>query len=254
MKTPKSMQEAWKDSYLSGDNDAYLEELYETYLRSPSELAPEWQEYFRTLGNPNDVAHSEIRDYFARLVRQQNKTATTQVVNLEHQHKQEKVIDLIAAYRSLGHLRAKIDPLELYEGIHNPTLDLDYYGFTTQDLDTTFDTGSFHGLKKSSASLSEIYSALRKIYCGSIGIEYMHISSLKEVDWIQQWMEQAWFNFNPSKEEKLRILDRLVVADGLEKYLGVKYVGQKRFSLEGGDSLIPLLDTVINRSTENGIK
>ncbi len=109
-------------------------------------------------------------------------------------------------------------------------------------------------LKKSSATLREIHQALQKVYCGTIGIEYMHIMQLKEVEWIQKRMEQSWADFNPSAQEKLRILDRLVVADGLEKYLGFKYVGQKRFSLEGGDSLIPMLDTIIDRGAANGIK
>jgi 2-oxoglutarate dehydrogenase E1 component len=167
---------------------------------------------------------------------------------------QEKVIDLIAAYRSVGHLQANIDPLGLYRGIDNPTLTLDYYGFTEADLNTVFDVGSFSGLQKSSASLREIYDMLRKVYCGSIGIEYMHILQQEEVSWIQKRMEQDWSRFSPTSEQKQRILDCLIVADGLEKYLGFKYVGQKRFSLEGGDSLIPLLDELIKRGAENGVK
>ncbi|MCC2667209.1 MAG: sucA, partial [Gammaproteobacteria bacterium] len=131
---------------------------------------------------------------------------------------------------------------------------LDYYGFTEADLNTVFDVGSFSGLQKSSASLREIYDMLRKVYCGSIGIEYMHILQQEEVSWIQKRMEQDWSRFSPTSEQKQRILDCLIVADGLEKYLGFKYVGQKRFSLEGGDSLIPLLDELIKRGAENGVK
>lgn len=249
----KSMQQLWKDSYLSGDNDAYLEELYETYLKTPEGVSPEWQAYFKQLGQTTDVPHSEIRDYFAQLAKQP-RTAQTQGVSPVRQSQQEKVIEFISAYRSLGHLQAHIDPLGLYRGIDNPTLKLAYYGFTQADLNTTFDVGSFNIFPKSSATLKEIDETLRKIYCGSIGIEYMHILQLEEVDWIQKRMEKGWYHFTLTKEQKLHILDRLVGADGLEKYLGFKYVGQKRFSLEGGDSLIPMLDAIINRGTETGIK
>ena len=255
----RSMQELQKDSYLSGGNDAYLEELYETYLKTPGELDPEWQAYFKQLSqSAHDVSHADIRNYFATLAKQPAQRSAAQGqgqnVDLEHERKQEKLIDLISAYRTLGHLQATIDPLRLAKVQENATLDLSYYGFSEADLNTVFDVGSFQGLNKSSAKLSEIYQALRKTYCTTIGIEYMHIMQLAEVEWIQQRMEKDWLNFSISKEEKLRILDRLIAADGLEKYLGFKYVGQKRFSLEGGDSLIPLLDTLINRGAENGIK
>lgn len=254
MKQQKSMQEWWNDSYLSGDNDAYLEELYETYLKTPDGVALEWRDYFKQLGQSTDVSHSDIRHYFADLARQPHTTQAEQGIDLFHQKQQEKVINLISAYRSLGHLQANIDPLGLYRGIDNPTLELSYYGFTDADLNTVFDVGSFGVMQKSSATLKEIYQALRQTYCGSIGIEYMHILQLEEVDWIQNRMEKEWSHFTLTKEQKLRILERLVVADGLEKYLGFKYVGQKRFSLEGGDSLIPLLDAIITQGTKTGIK
>lgn len=256
MKQQRTMQDLWQDSYLSGGNDAYLEALYEEYLKSPEGLAPEWRDYFNQLPQSEiDISHSDIRDHFARLAKQSVKsTPATGDVSLEHQQKQEKVIDLISAYRNLGHLLANIDPLGRYKGIFNPTLDLSYYGLTDADMSTVFDVGSYTGLNKSSATLSEIYQSLHNVYCRTIGIEYMDIMQLEEVNWIQERMEQNWNNFVPNTEEKLRILDRLVVADGLERYLGLKYVGQKRFSLEGGDSLIPMLDAIINRGAESGLK
>jgi 2-oxoglutarate dehydrogenase E1 component len=255
----QTMQQLWNESYLSGGSDSYLDELYETYLINPNDVSPEWRSFFDKIADKaRDVPHTEIRDYFLQLAKHSGKTVVLESGSgggdLAHQIKQEKVIDLINAYRSMGHLQATIDPLGLYTGINNPTLALSHYGFTDADMSTIFDVGSFGGLKKSSATLQEIYQQLRKIYCGTIGIEYMHINQNEEVTWIQQRMEQVWPFFSPTKEEKLRILDRLVVADGLEKYLGFKYVGQKRFSLEGGDSLIPLLDAIINRGAENGIK
>lgn len=251
----KSMKELWKDSYLSGGNDTYLESLYETYLNNPQDVIPDWQNYFAQLAKSGeDISHDRIREYFLNLPKQRTPAPVVQNHDVFHQAKQEKVVNLINAYRSFGHLQSNIDPLGLYNGISNPTLDLFYYGFTEQDLDRIFDTGNYDGLKKSSASLREIFNSLKATYCGTIGIEYMHIPRLEEVMWIQKRFEDVWPNYFPSKEHKLRILNKLVVADGLEKYLGHKYVGQKRFSLEGGDSLIPLLDTLINRGAESGIK
>ncbi len=250
----KSMQELRKDSYISAENDTYLENLYETYLDNPEAVSAEWRNYFAQLAGANDVSHADIRHYFQQLAQTSAKMNMTQGVDLHHERQQEKVIDLINAYRRLGHLRADIDPLGLYQGFNNPTLDLAYYGLSEADYNTVFDVGTFAGLNKSSASLKEIIDGLRKVYCGTIGIEYMYINRLEEVSWLQQRMEQQWPTFVPTKEERLRILDRLIVADGLEKYIGFKYVGQKRFSLEGGDSLIPLLDTLVTRSAEVGVK
>src|SRR3990167_6172584 len=256
MKTKqRSMQELWKDSYLSGGNDTYLEELFETYLQTPDQVAPEWQAYFKQLSQgQTDVSHAAIRDYFSQLVKRRPNGAVLGGTDTRRQRQQEKVINLIAAYRNFGHLQANIDPLGLYKGREHPTLDLNYYGFTQTDYNTTFDVGSFLGLKKTAATLNEIYQTLRKIYCGTIGIEYRHIPKLAEVEWLQQRIEQQWPVFSPSKEEKLHILDRLIVADGLEKYMGFKYVGQKRFSLEGGDSLIPLLDTIVHHGAAKGVR
>ncbi len=253
----QTMQELWNDSYLSGGSDAYLEELYETYLKNPADVSDEWRNYFNQLTSKKsqqDISHADIRDYFQQVARHSVKSIVVQGGDLEHQKKQEKVINLITAYRSFGHLQANLDPLGLSTGIDNPTLELSYYGFSEADLDVVFDVASFGAIKKPTATLREIYNMLRKAYCGTIGIEYMHINNNDEVVWFQERMEKAWPDFTPPKETQLRILDRLVVADGLEKYIGFKYVGQKRFSLEGGDSLIPLLDTMINCGSENGIK
>ena len=250
----QAMQDLLNDSYLSGGSDAYLDDLYETYLNNPVDVTPEWRSYFDKIAQQSDVPHAEIRDYFLHLAKNSAKTVVVQGGDVEHQKKQSKVIDMISAYRSLGHLKANIDPLGFYTGIDNPTLELSYYGFTDTDMDTVFDVGSFVGLKQSQATLRDIHAILRKTYCGTIGIEYMHINQADEVAWIQQHFEQVWPYYTPTKAEKLRILDRLIVADGLEKYLGFKYVGQKRFSLEGGDSLMPMLDALVHRGAENGIR
>src|SRR5438445_8500487 len=143
MKTKqKTMQDLRKDSYLSGENDAYLEELYETYLKNPESVSPEWRKYFDRMGASTDVSHSDIRQYFQDLTQNSARFGLGQGVNLQHEHQQEKVIDLINAYRRLGHLQANIDPLGLYQGAYNPTLELSYYGFTEADYNTTFDVGT----------------------------------------------------------------------------------------------------------------
>ncbi len=256
---PKSMQDLWQDSYLASGNEAYLEDLYESYLENPESVTPEWRQYFNGLlqrtGRMNaDVSHAAVRQEFLNLARQSAKTLVVQGMDSVHDQQQERVIELITAYRRLGHLQADIDPLRLMERINSPMLELGYYGFTDQDMQKTLNVGSFTGLNKSTATLAEIYQGLRRIYCKTIGFEYMHINRSDEVEWIRERIEQGWANFKPSDAAKKRILDRLVVADGLEKYLGFKYVGQKRFSLEGGDSLIPMLDTIVNRGAESGLK
>lgn len=255
----KSMQELWQDSYLAAGNEGYLEDLYEAYLTNPQDVAPEWRHYFDSLlqkmsRSSPEISHAAIREQFQQLARQSAKTLTVQGMGSYHDEQQERVIELVSAYRRLGHLQANIDPLGLQKTIYNPTLELTYYGFTQQDLSKTFNVGSFTGLGKATGSLNEIHQALRRIYCGTIGFEYMHINRSEEVEWVRERIEQGWATFAPTKKEKQRILDRLVVADGLEKYLGFKYVGQKRFSLEGGDSLIPLMDTLVNRSAQQGVK
>ena len=255
--TSKSMQQLKQDSYLEAGNEGYLEYLYDIYLENPQELPPKWRTYFQDLSQSiartvPDVSHTAIRQQFLDLAKQSAKTAAG--FPEPYTEQQERVIELIAAYRRLGHLQANIDPLGLSEGVYNPILELAYYGFTEKDLDKTFHVGSFMGLQKDTATLHEIYQALRRCYCGSIGFEYMYIDRTDEVEWMREQIEQQWLSFHPSNEIKRRILDRLVVADGLEKYLGFKYVGQKRFSLEGGDSLIPLLDAIVQRSAELKVK
>ena len=254
---PKSMQSFWQDSYLAAGNEGYLEDLYDSYLANPDDVSKEWRDYFDNLKKTSrggDVSHKAVREQFLQMAKESRKAAAYYPMETGHDEQQERVIEMIAAFRRLGHLQAKIDPLNMYKGVYSPMLELGYYGFTEQDLKKTFNVSSFLGLNKTTATLGEIYDGLRRIYCGSIGFEYMHINRSEEVDWIRQRIEQGYANFSPTNDEKKRILDRLVVADGLEKYLGFKYVGQKRFSLEGGDSLIPLLDTIVNRSVQMGVK
>ena len=251
----KSMREFWQDSYLTSGNESYLEDLYESYLSDPQQVTPYWRNYFNQLtkkySQGTDVSHQAIHREFMQLAKEPISTKSTVSVD---EKRQERVFEMIASFRRLGHLQAKIDPLALNKRMQSPPLDLGFYGFSEKDLNNTFNVGSFSAIQSKMSTLGEIYQELHRIYCGPIGFEFMHINREQEVEWIRDRIENQYANFNPNQEEKLRILDRLIVADGLEKYLGFKYVGQKRFSLEGGDALVPLLDAVINRSAQLGIR
>ncbi|MDA8561674.1 2-oxoglutarate dehydrogenase E1 component, partial [Gammaproteobacteria bacterium] len=255
MKKQKTMQELQDESYLSGGSDSYLDSIYDGYLKNPDTVDPEWSEFFSNLNKDHkDISHEDIRKYFFEMAGKSRLNITSKSVDFSCIEKQEKVMQLINAYRSLGHLHAELDPLGFPRKFDNSTLDISYYDFSESDMNSEFNIDSYYGINKSSATLREIYQSLCKIYCSRIGIEYMHIMDLKVLDWIQKKMENEWNFFSPSESQKLNILDKLVAADGLEKYLGLKYVGQKRFSLEGGDSLIPMLDTIVNHGACSGLK
>ncbi|HVE44279.1 MAG TPA: 2-oxoglutarate dehydrogenase E1 component [Gammaproteobacteria bacterium] len=250
----KSFAALRQDSYL-GENEAYLEGLYEDYLVDPESVSAEWRAFFDGMRRgAADVPHADIQAAFLALARHNAAAVVPGSMSSHQDQQQEKVAELISAYRRLGHLRAHIDPLDLYQGTENQALDLNYYGLNGNALAQTFHVGSFLGLGKSTGTLSEIQQALARVYCGSIGFEYMHINRAEEVEWIRDRIEKNWANFKPTVEEKKRILQQLVGADGVEKYLGFKYVGQKRFSLEGGDGLIPMLETIIQQSAKQGVK
>lgn len=248
------MQKQQMISYLSGGNSRYLEELYEAYLTDPNSVSSEWRSYFDSIqdkGSRKDTLHSHLEQEFLQIAKQPVRVYSGSS-NPELQAKQEKVYHLIAAYRRLGHLNANTDPLHLAKLPYVEELHLEHYGFTEADLNTCFSCGDFLALKE--GSLREIFQVLRETYCHHIGIEYMHITKHKEVAWFQERFEAARGRISLPAERKKRVLEKLIAAEGLERFLGAKYVGQKRFSLEGGEALIPLLDTLIQRSTTTGVK
>ena len=256
---PKSMQELWASSPLAGGNAAYLEEIYEAYLRDPNAVPSHWRDYFdglpRVNGTLTDVPHSDIRREFRNLARQRAVSApihAAEAVSLDHERKQVRVLQLINAYRFRGHQLAKLDPLALARIPEIPELTLAHHGLSEADLGLRFNTGSLTG--PSEATLAEILDTLQRTYCHHIGVEYMHITNTEEKRWIQQRLETS--RAEPGYEEAIRrrILYKLSAAEGIETYLHAKYVGQKRFSLEGGESLIPLLDRVVQRAGEHGVK
>src|SRR3990167_8165097 len=183
----KSMQQLWQDSYLTSGSEEYLEELYEQYLQNPQDVAPEWRQYFDKLAQQMtrqqpDVSHTAVREHFLQLARHPVRGSSARAMDTAYDQRQERVIEMIAAYRRLGHLQAQIDPLEMRPPIYSPTLELAYYGFSDQDLKKDFNTGSFTSLGKSTATLGQIYDKLRSVYCDSIGFEYMHINRSEEVE------------------------------------------------------------------------
>lgn len=240
-------------SYLSGSNAAYIEELYEAFLADPSSIPAQWRTYFQSLpqGQQADVAHTPIKEQFIHLAEQKRRVINTAASDALLERKQAQVTQLINAYRNYGHYLADIDPLKQTKAYTLPELDLRFYELADADLSTVFNAEMFSGLTQ--ASLHEIYTAVQDTYTRSIGLEYMHICDLQQRQWLQKRIESARSKPQFSAAEKKHILTQLTAAEGLERYLGSKYVGQKRFSLEGGDSLIPLLDEVIQRAARQQV-
>ncbi|MGA9342061.1 MAG: 2-oxoglutarate dehydrogenase E1 component [Rhodanobacteraceae bacterium] len=255
-------------SELGGGSAAFVENLYESYLRSADGVSPEWRAYFDGLQGrkADDVSHSEA---IARIESAQKRNGHADVgtgaVDEVLSHKQAGVLKLVTAYRSRGHLAASLDPLDLARSFTPdelrtigvlprptaPDLDPAFHGLTAGDMDVEFGTGSLSGPQR--LKLVDLVSLLRKTYAGSIGVEFMHISDAEQRRWVHEQMERAGGQFRLDIDDKKRILEKLTQADGLERYLHTKYVGQKRFSLEGGDSLIPLVDELIRRGGVDGL-
>ncbi len=230
-------------SCLHSSNSWFLESLYQSYLENPTSVDTQWQNFFTQLQD------SEMPKTV--LTRQEQATALAEQEVHEAQ-KQVAVLQLINAYRFRGHRQADLDPLRQYERPEVAELDPAFHGLSEEDMEATFNTGSLCAPPQ--AKLRDILKILQTTYGRTIGAEYMHITETSQKRWIQQRLElnQATPTFSPTK--KRQILERITAASTLEEYLHTKYVGQKRFSLEGGESLIPLLDEVIQRAGEQGVK
>ncbi|HFK5466913.1 TPA: 2-oxoglutarate dehydrogenase E1 component, partial [Morganella morganii] len=239
----------WLDSsFLAGENQAYIEDIYEDYLNDPSSVDGSWREIFDSLPKADitEQSHSQTRDYFRRLAKDSTRYHTS-VSDPAMDSKQVKVLQLINAFRFRGHQNANLDPLGLWKQEPVPDLDPAFHNLTKADFDETFNVGSF-AIGSETMQLSELFDALKRIYCGSIGAEYMHITNTEEKRWLQQRLESVDVSKLFSADEKRRFLADLTAAEGLERYLGAKFPGAKRFSLEGGDSLIPMLKDLIRHA------
>jgi 2-oxoglutarate dehydrogenase E1 component len=258
-----SLKEQYASTPLFGSNAPAVEAMYEQFLENPDSVSRTWRSYFKTLGDAGDgveqeVAHSPIRQ---KLREQANEIrgngSVSQAVAgdpLAASQKQAAVSRLIQVYSLRGHQIADLDPLGLVRR-HTPgVLKLDYLGLDDSDMDTEFFTGGVAGTGNQRMKLRDILGMLRKIYCGKIGAEFAHVSRARERLWLRKQFEQGRASPALPDEERMWVMQQLTAAEGIERYLHTRFVGQKRFSLEGGDSLIPMLDDLIQQGGKAGIK
>ncbi len=255
------MQDQRDNSYLFGGNAPYVEELYESYLHDPASVADHWRDYFDNVkqvpavdgSSRTDIAHGPIVASFAERAKQGPIRTISDSADSEMGRKRVAVQQLIAAYRNVGNRWANTDPLKRTERQDIPELDPAFYGFTDGDMDIIFNTSNtFFG--KNEMSLRDLLQALRETYCGTIGAEYMFIADQKIKKWWQEKLESIRSRPAFNVDKKRQILDRVTAAEGLERYLQAKYVGQKRFSLEGGESFIACMDEVIHEAGAKGVQ
>ena len=249
-------------SYLYGGNAPYIEEMYESYLQDPTSVPDNWRQYFDSVqnlpdshgGSARDVPHLPVVHAFA----ERAKAGVTQVIvangdDSEMGKKRTAVQQLVAAYRNVGAHWADLDPLKRAEREKIPDLDPAFYGLTDADLGTVFDVSNTY-FGKDQLSLRDLLNALRETYCGNIGAEFMYATSQDEKRWWQKQLESVRAQPNLNNDEKKNVLMQLTAAEGLERYLHTKYVGQKRFSLEGGESFIVSMDDLIQRAGAVGVQ
>lgn len=255
------MQQFRSNSYLFGGNAPYVEELYEAYLNNPASVSDHWRDYFDALqnvpavdgSNASDVAHGPIIESFAQRAKANTLQQQTGSMDLGIARKQVYVQALIDAYRFMGSRWANLDPLKRQERPHIPELEPAFYDFTEADMDQVFHAGNLYfGFEQ--ATLREIVKALRDTYCGTIGVEFMYISDPEQKRWWKERLESTRATPDFSAEKKKHIFERLTAAEGLERYLHTKFVGQKRFSLEGGESFIASMDELVRHSGGLGVQ
>ena len=256
------MELMWSTGHLSGANAEYVEGLYEKYLLDPSTVPEKWCTFFDSLSTTviektePDVSHASIRRDFrslSKVSRYAPVLSNEAVVNSDHESKQVHVLQLISSYRVRGHQKARLDPLGIMHRERVPDLELEFHDLSPIDFSTVFQTGSLFVSKKKT-TLREMVDTLERIYCGSVGYEFMHIVNLAEKQWIQERIESNDGYPTFENDVKRHLLERLTAAEGLEKHLDSKYPGTKRFGLEGGESLIPALDELVQRSGKYGAK
>ena len=252
----KSLKELNRTSGLSGVNASAIEAMYEEYLTDEKSVSSEWQKYFSAYPREErDALHASVKENLRNKARpRSNKPKKTNLSNEIGADKQAAVSRLIQVYTLRGHQIADIDPLDMMERRAPGVFKLDYLGLTEEDLNDEFSTSGFAGTDKPRMKLSELLALLKKLYCEKIGVEFAHMSRAKERIWLRTRYEREAASFDFSDPEKISILEQLTAAEGIERYLHTRFVGQKRFSLEGGESLIPMLSDVIQRSGEGEVR
>ena len=249
------MREFEETSTLFGGNAPFIEDQYERYLGDPAAVSPDWRAYFDTLrGGVQDLPQAPVVESFIQLAK--NRRLAAPMVDAAAMHKQVLVLRLISKYRTVGFFQADLDPLQRAERPYIADLDVKTYGFTDADLDNDFDIGSYKGAPQggSRMRLRDLIAALQQTYCRTFGAEYMYISDTTQKRFIQQRLEPLRSRPSYAPEFRRHILERLTAAETLERYLGTKYVGQKRFSAEGGDTMIPMLDHLIQKAGAGGVQ
>ena len=256
----KSLKEQYASTPLFGSNAAAVEMMYERYLENPDAVSASWRDYFGGFNDGSaEVAHGPVRDRLLEQARadRQNGAATavsrgTSVISASA--KQAAVSRLIQVYSLRGHQVADLDPLGILERPVPGVLKLDYLGLTEADMNDEFFTGGLAGTGNRRMRLSDILDLLKRIYCGKIGIEVAHISKARERLWLRKHFEQGMVKSVFDSDKRRWLLEQLTAAEGIERYLHTRYVGQKRFSLEGGESLIPMLDELIQQGGQAGFR
>jgi len=253
----QSLADQFAATALYGGNADFVEDLYERFLRDPDSVDGAWRQYFASLGATpgGEVPHGPIRERLREAARNPARHAdSNDTASNGASAKQGAVSRLIQVYANRGHLIANLDPLGMQQRAEPYVLGLEYFGLSDADLDAEFYTGSRNGAIAARAKLKDIIAQLKFIYTETIGAEFAHVSDTEERLWLQDHFQSARMEHRFSVEEKKNILWQLSAAEGLERYLHTKYVGQKRFSLEGGDSLIPLLDDLVQQGGRAGIE
>ena len=251
------------ESFLTGSNAVFIAELYAQYLENPTSVDESWQHFFQNVGdNEQDVLKEVTGASWADKTVQiiglpdpeaaLKKAKPGQASSREDTIRSIRALMLIRAYRVRGHLFANLDPLKLTPPAYHPELDPKTYGFTDADMDTPIYIDNVLGIEE--APLREIVAALQRTYCGNVGIEYMHIQDPEEKSWIQMQIEQVINRPNYSKDQKRVILEQMTKAESFEKFLQVKYVGTKRFGIEGGESVIPAIEHILAKCASLGLE
>ncbi len=253
-----SMKAKLDSSMLAGGNSPYLETMYELYIEDPNQVDESWRDLFARLpmvgDNVREVSHAQVREQFYSMARNGNARPAAQAGSSAstNELKQIYVAQLINAYRVRGHQLAKTDPLGQVTSASVRELRLSENNLSESDLDTVFPTPTLHGIDR--APLRDIISHLEKCYCSSIGYEYMYIDHTPQKDFIQTRLESVASAPTLNAETKKWLLQRVTAGESLERHLGSRYVGQKRFGLEGAESLIVVMSELVDRAGAAGVK
>ena len=247
-----TLEQLYQTSHLFGGNAPYIEAWYEAWLENPDSVPEQWRKYFESMPSPDapETGHIEVGERFKRLPLNNFGYPATSTEFTDH--KQAGVSRMVNSFRIRGHEIAKLNPLG--EAHHEPVADLElgFHDLNESDLEHVFDTGSLVAPPR--MKLKDILDLCKRVYCKSIGVEYMHMVDTVKRDWMRERLEGSQGFYDVNDDDRLRILQMLTAAEGLEKYLHTRYVGQKRFSLEGGDSLIPLLHETMLHVGANGVE